>query len=99
MPATSRWQLRRGQISRHASRMVYVLMPMEPLCHNLKTEVNFFLYLNRQIYYFETNEGLNLTRILSLRSYDGTFPAEKADTGHHHRDGPLQPALQALLGE
>ena len=46
MPATSRWQLRRGQSSRHASRMVYVLMSMESLCHNLKTEVNFFLYLS-----------------------------------------------------
>ena len=46
MPATSRWQLRRGQSSRHASRMVYVLTPMETLCHNLKTEVNFFLYLS-----------------------------------------------------
>ena len=26
-------------------------------------------------------------------------PAEEADIGHHHRDGPLQPALQALLSE
>ncbi|MBR6576614.1 MAG: hypothetical protein IKK73_05740 [Akkermansia sp.] len=74
-------------------------MPMEPLCHNLKTEVNFFLYLNRQIYYFETNEGLNLIQILSFRAYDGTFPAEEADIGHYHRDGPVQPALQALLSE